>query len=94
MIYKQLYKTPDGFDDLIMSSDGELLTALCFEHQCHTTGFTAKRLEIFDCTHDWLDMYFSGGIPDFTPPLRIEGLTPFRQAVTDTILCQKVPQRF
>ena len=85
MIYKQLYKTPDGFDDLIMSSDGELLTALCFEHQCHTTGFTAKRLEIFDCTHDWLDMYFSGGIPDFTPPLRIEGLTPFRQAVTDTM---------
>ena len=30
MVYKWLYKTPDGFSDIIMNSDGEYLTGLWF----------------------------------------------------------------
>ena len=30
MIYKWVYKTPDGFDDMLMNSDGEYLTGLWF----------------------------------------------------------------
>ena len=31
MEYIWEYKTPEGFDDLVMCGDGEALTGLCFE---------------------------------------------------------------
>ena len=31
MVYKKIYKTPEGFSDIIMNSDGEYLTGLWFE---------------------------------------------------------------
>ncbi len=37
----------------------------------------------------WLDVYFSGREPDFTPEFRIENLTPFRKLVVDEML--KIP---
>lgn len=36
----------------------------------------------------WLDIYFSGGRPDFLPPLRLSG-TPFRRSVWE--LLKKIP---
>lgn len=87
------YKTPDGFDDILMNSDGEVLTGLWFEHSSdekkHDLRGTEKDCGVFGETCRWLDIYFSGRIPDFTPPYRIENSTPFRNEVITEML--KIP---
>ena len=87
MNYKLTYKTPDGFSDMIMSSDGTYLTGLCFEKSgdvCKLPLDGKKMLlSVFVRTCRWLDLYFDGKIPDFTPEWKIEDLTPFRRQVTD-----------
>ena len=87
MTYKFMYKTPESFSDIIMNSDGEYLTGLWFENSKdsskHQLDCTEKELPIFAETVKWLDIYFSGKAPDFTPKYKIEGLTPFRQEVID-----------
>lgn len=84
------YRTPDGFDDLWMCSDGEVLTGLWFDgphgREEHCPGCGERDLPAFRETRRWLDTYFSGYQPDFVPPYRIDGLTPFRRAVTDAML--------
>lgn len=84
-IYK--YKTPDGFSDMIMNSDGEYLTALCFEGSRDISKLCFEGLEtglpVFEKTAKWLDAYFSGKVPDFTPQYRVPGITPFRECVYD-----------
>ncbi len=91
-----LYPTPDGFDDLLMRIDGEVLTVLWFagSHDAnkHVLGIVETRRAtslppIIQDTCRWLDIYFSGRQPDFTPAYRMEGLTPFRKAVLD-IVCE------
>ena len=90
MIYRHTYCTPDGFDDMMMSCDGEFLTGLRFINSCdrseQDTGFGKQELPVFKETRRWLDNYFSGRQPDFTPMYRIENLTPFRKEVTDIML--------
>ena len=44
-----------------------------------------KELQIFGQTKRWLDIYFSGKEPDFTPPLRMK-TTLFRRAVWEIML--------
>ncbi len=87
MIYKWLYKTPDGLSDMLMNSDGECLTGLSFvdskDTEKHVTDCEEKNLPIFEETSKWLDLYFSGKIPTFTPKYKINNLTPFRQEVID-----------
>ena len=79
------YETPDGLDDLLMTSDGKVLTGLHFIDSVY--GDCADRdLPVFRETRRWLGCYFSGREPDFTPPYRIDGLTPFRKDVTDAML--------
>lgn len=83
MIYKWLYKTPSEFDDILMNSDGEYLTGLCFigskDANKQIVNCEEKELPIFKETRKWLDIYFSGKNPDFTPKYKINNLTPFRQ---------------
>ena len=92
------YPTPEGFDDLLMCSDGEALTGLWFEglrnENKHSSGIVETFPEmsqiptLFPIIRDtcrWLDIYFSGRQPDFTPAYHMEGLTPFRKAVLDTV---------
>lgn len=85
MTYKWKYKTPNDFDDILMNSDGEYLTGLWFENSKdtlkHKTDCEEKYLPIFQETIKWLDIYFSGKNPDFTPKCKINNLTPFRQEV-------------
>lgn len=85
MNYKYLYKTPEGFSDMIMNSDGENLTALCFKNARDILKLKSdaeeKLIPIFKDTVRWLDCYFGGGIPDFIPKYKIEKLTPFRTQV-------------
>lgn len=87
MIYKCMYKTPNEFSNLIMTSDGEYLTGLCFEDSKnaskHQIDFLEEYLDIFKETSKWLDIYFSGKTPDFTPKYKLLDLTPFRRNVVD-----------
>lgn len=89
MPYRCFYKTPDAFSDIILDSDGETLTGLWFEGArnaaLHLTEREERDLAIFRETSRWLDVYFSGRQPDFTPPCKIVGLTPFRRAVIDAM---------
>ena len=89
MNYIWKYKTPEGFDDLVMCGDGEALTGLWFEGSRddwrNTHGCERRETPVFRDTRRWLDEYFAGHDPGFTPNYRIEGLTPFRQAVIDVI---------
>ena len=97
MIFRCGYKTPDGFDDLVMESDGEVLTGLWFEcgrdaarraSDSHG-GIAASDIRAFHDTRRWLDAYFSGRRPDFSPPYRVIGATPFRSEVVREML--KIP---
>ena len=89
-----LYPTPDGFDDLLMRTDGEVLTGLWFagsrDENKHVLGIVetchgASLPTIINETRRWLNIYFSGRQPDFTPAYRMEGLTPFRKAVLERV---------
>ena len=91
MIYR--YHTPDGFDDLLLRSDGEFLTGLWFEssfksgpNQVETSREASLHPVIID-TISWLDVYFSGRQPEFEPSYRIPNLTPFRKEVSE-IMCE------
>ncbi len=73
-----------------MASDGTALTGLWFDGQKYfaeglTETAAAKTLPVFDETVRWLDIYFAGRRPDFTPPLNLEG-TSFRKEVWQQLL--------
>lgn len=82
------YKSPLG--GITMASDGTALTGLWFDGQKYfaeglTETSAAKTLPVFDETVRWLDIYFSGHRPDFTPLLNLEG-TAFRKEVWQLLL--------
>ena len=85
MLFKRRYITPEEFDDLIMISDGKKLTGLIFagSEYARKPSLTQNEtsLPIFDNTRKWLDEYFGGKIPSFTPEFDISSLTPFQQRV-------------
>lgn len=87
MVYKHSYQTPEKFSNIIMESDGEYLTGLWFESSSdaskHELHYEEKELSIFKEVCEWLNLYFSGSIPHFTPKYKINNLTPFRQEVID-----------
>ncbi len=83
MDYTHRYASPLG--GMILASDGKALTGLWFEGQKHFGStleepHAEKPLPVFQLADQWLDAYFSGRKPDFTPPLCLRG-TAFRQAV-------------
>ena len=86
-MYKWKYNTPERFTNIYMNSDGEYLTGLWFEGSRdslkHTLECEEKELSIFKETSKWLDIYFSGKNPNFTPKYKINNLTPFRKEVID-----------
>lgn len=85
------YDSPLG--EMTMSSNGTSLTGLWFERQRHapapdpeTKDLThSAEIPIFQQTREWLDIYFSGREPGFTPPLLLR-TTPFRKAVWEELL--------
>ncbi|MCM1309008.1 MAG: methylated-DNA--[protein]-cysteine S-methyltransferase [Butyrivibrio sp.] len=88
MTYTYRYRSPLG--GITLSSNGTELTGLWFDGQKYF-GDTLreeceeKALPIFGQTERWLDIYFEGKAPDFTPPLKME-TTPFRKAVWEIML--------
>ena len=87
MTYKYMYQTPENFSNMIMNSDGEYLTGLWFEgsrdSSKHIINCEEKEIEIFKETSKWLDIYFSGKVPEFTPKYKINNITDFRKEVID-----------
>ena len=88
MIYTNYYNSPIG--RITMASEGTALIGLWFEGQKYFADSikeecTEKDLDIFDDTSRWLDIYFSGKEPDFTPKILITG-TPFRKSVAEIML--------
>lgn len=73
---------------MILSCDSTHLTGLWFEHQRYAPKEYALGEEsgnVFELTRRWLDIYFSGRCPGFTPPLAPVG-TPWQQRVWRELL--------
>ena len=88
MIYTYRYASPLG--SITLAGNGESLTGLWFDEQKyfpHKLISESIELEmpIFTQTCNWLDIYFSGRNPDFTPSISLN-TTPFRKAVYDILL--------
>ncbi len=87
MKYITTYNSPLGLINI--TSEEEYLTELYFDKSSDSNKFkenyATKDLKIFDETKNWLDIYFSGKIPTFTPKYKIENLTPFRKQVIDIL---------
>ena len=82
------YDSPLG--GITLASNGEALTGLWFDGQKYFADVLEdesmeKELPVFALTCRWLDIYFSGRQPDFTPPLRLK-TTAFRKDVWDILL--------
>lgn len=83
MKYTCHYPSPLG--GVTLASDGTALTGLWFDGQKYfgqgLDGDPEEReLPVFVEAARWLDLYFSGRDPGFTPPLRPAG-TPFQLSV-------------
>lgn len=88
MTYIYHYDSPLG--DITLSGNETELTGLWFDGQKYFADTLSheheeKYLPIFELTCHWLDIYFSGTAPDFTPPLCIK-TTPFRKSVWEILL--------
>lgn len=88
MLYTCFYKSPLG--GITMASDGTALTGLWFDGQKYFAegiepDAEEKKQPVFDEAMRWLDIYFGGRRPDFTPPLNLEG-TAFRKEVWQLLL--------
>ncbi|SEH28440.1 methylated-DNA--[protein]-cysteine S-methyltransferase [Selenomonas sp. KH1T6] len=80
--YAGCYESPLG--SLLMTSDGEALTGLSFVDEPSALQVT-QALPVFADACRWLDLYFSGKVPDFTPQLSLQG-SDFRRAVWEILL--------
>ena len=88
MMYIYHYSSPLG--GITLSSNGTELTGLWFDGQKYFGDTLEKEyleqdLPIFEETIRWLDIYFSGKSPDFTPSLSMK-TTAFRKAVWEIML--------
>lgn len=75
---------------ITVSGEGEKITGLWFEGQKYFGStlpekYEEKPLPVFEEAKKWLDIYFSGKAPDFTPSVKISG-TDFRAAVLNELM--------
>lgn len=87
MQYIKHYESPLG--GITLGSDGESLTGLWFDGAKYFGGTISgetreEELSVFEQTRQWLDIYFNGKIPDFTPPLSFQG-SDFRKSVWEIL---------
>lgn len=88
MIYTFHYDSPLG--SITMAGSETALKGIWFDGQKYfgstlSEGCEEKFVPIFEQTVFWLDTYFSGKNPGFTPPVSIEA-TEFRKAVWEILL--------
>lgn len=87
-MYRWTYPSPLG--ELIMTGDERGLSGLWFREQNRFAAAVPKdavwrEMPVFRQTARWLETYFSGREPDFTPPLNLVG-TPFQETVWALLL--------
>ncbi|MBR3488261.1 MAG: methylated-DNA--[Bacteroidales bacterium] len=78
---KGVYRSPLG--DIVLTSDGSALTGLRFAEATNEELVQDIPPLVDACR--WLDLYFCGAKPDFTPRLAPQG-TPFQQSVWRELL--------
>ena len=89
MDYTTHYQSPLG--GITLASDGEALVGLWFDGQKYFADTLSEQhqerndLPVFDETRRWLDIYFSGKAPDFTPKLSMRA-SDFRKQVWEIML--------
>ena len=83
-MHSSVYVSPIG--KILLESDGEHLVALRFvDDELALPALESSDADrVLEQTARWLDDYFSGRIPSFTPPLLLRG-TPFRMTVWDLL---------
>lgn len=85
MQYIHYYESPIG--QILLTADEQGLTDLMLQGEPwtlaadHSEETTTAIIE----SVQWLDIYFSGNIPDFTPPLHLTG-SPFQMEVWKLLL--------
>ena len=88
IVFINHYRSP--FGDITLASNGDALTGLWFDGQKYypqnlISKGTAADLPVFSQTKKWLDIYFSGKEPTFTPSI-FQRQTPFRNDVYGILL--------
>lgn len=88
MIDTCTYESPLG--NILLAADEIGLTGLWFEGQKYFANtlpaeHISQETKILTTAKEWLDIYFSGKKPQFTPPLHPMG-SPFRQEVWQILL--------
>ena len=88
MQYISQYDSPLG--PLLLASDGDAIIGLWFTKQKYfaqnqQVHYVSRDCQAFASTREWLNIYFSGKEPDFTPPLKLNG-SDFRLAVWKILL--------
>lgn len=88
MTYTQHYDSPLG--GILLAADDVGLTGLWFDGQKYfARGLSNERIEqetsVLAEAKRWLDIYFTGKKPDFTPPLHPIG-SAFRRSVWEILL--------
>lgn len=91
MVYTQQFRSPLGI--IILASDTNTLLGLWFEEQKYFGNIlpkdcVKKQTQALVDTQTWLEIYFNGEIPSFTPPLSAQG-TPFRKSIWEIL--QTIP---
>lgn len=85
----QYYESPLG--GITVAADGEAMIGLWFDHQKYFAATLNNKehkiatLPVLEEAFRWLDVYFSGEIPDFTPALHLRG-TELRKNVWNILL--------
>lgn len=80
-----IYRYDSPIGPLTMESDGESLIGLWFDGQKFNEAHEDKYLPVFSATARWLDLYFGGAQPDFTPPISLRD-SEFRREVWNLLL--------
>ena len=88
MVYTTQYVSPLG--TITLACDDAAIIGLWFDGQKYFGSIlpeqrAEKEHPLLRDAERWLDIYFSGRAPDFTPPLRYDS-TPFRKAVCEIML--------
>ena len=83
------YESPLG--GISLSSDGKALTGLWFDGQKYfpdmqSENHSEKPLPVFTEAVRWLNIYFNGKIPDFTPGIHLQATSSFRNDVWNILL--------
>ena len=88
MVYTCTYQS--ALENILLAADENGLTGLWFEGQKYFANTlpdetVSQEIPILTEAKSWLDMYFAGEEPNFTPTLHPAG-SPFRQAVWKILL--------